>query len=385
MHTAWLPVSPRGTLRPMLLATLLLAALTAACELVPDPSGPTGTQAPRVTVVAEGLEVPWGLAFLPGGDILVTERPGRLRLIAKGRLVDAPVATPKVSARAESGLLGLALHPRFADNRQLYLYYTLDKGRRTVNRVERYRLSDDGRRATPDRVIVDDIPSARFHDGGRLRFGPDGRLYAGTGDATEPDLSQDVDSLAGKILRVNDDGSIPEDNPWPGKAAYVMGVRNVQGFDWLPDGRLLVADHGPSGERGRSGHDEVSVARGGDNLGWPTIYGCEERGGLVTPLITFARALPPGGAAIVRGEGPWRGDLVVGVLGARQLRRFVVGGTPVRVHKHEAYFKGDPPQGLGRLRDVVSAPDGKLYVTTSNCDGRGTCGPERDRILRLDP
>jgi glucose/arabinose dehydrogenase len=355
----------------------------AGCTLVEDGFGPEGPVAVRAEEVVSGLEVPWGLAFLPGGDLLVTERPGRLRLVRDGRLVPTPVASVATGASSEGGLLGIALHPDFAANRFVYLYVTVSGDGGPTNQVERWRLAEDGLSAARDRVIYGGIPAARFHNGGRLRFGPDGMLYVGTGDARDPDLSQDPMSPAGKLLRLTPEGAIPDDNPIPGSPAFLLGLRNTQGWDWPGNdaATLWITDHGPSGEFGRRGHDEVSVATPGDNLGWPTIYGCEERDGLVTPLLTWENAAPPGGAAIYTGTAipEWRGSLLVGTLGSQHLHRVVIEDG--RLVRHEGYFAG--AEGFGRLREVLMGPDGALYVTTSNCDGRAACPPDGDRVLRI--
>ncbi|MFP3939412.1 MAG: PQQ-dependent sugar dehydrogenase [Thermoanaerobaculia bacterium] len=344
----------------------------------------------RAEEVVDGLEVPWGIAFLPQGDLLVTERPGRLRLVELGvdggRLVPEPVASVEAEAVGEGGLLGIALHPEFESNRTFFLYVTVGARGAPKNRLERWRLAPDARSATREGIVVDDVPAARYHNGGRLRIGPDGMLWVGTGDAGEPERAQDRRSLAGKLLRLSPDGEVPPDNPFPGSPVYLLGIRNTQGFDWpgAEAETVWLTDHGPSGEMGRSGHDEVTVAGAGENLGWPPIWGCRTGPGMVTPSLTWERAVPPGGAAVYTGDAipEWRGDLLVGSLGARHLHRVVFGeGEPPRVERHEVYFGGR--DGLGRLRDVVMGPNGDLWVTTSNCDGRGRCPPEGDRILRI--
>jgi glucose/arabinose dehydrogenase len=374
------------------LAVLALAApgcrksqaqgVSEACILVEDGWGPDGTVSFTEEIVAEGLEVPWGIAFLPGGDALVTERPGRVRLLRGGVLQAQPVATVSIARGGEGGLLGIAAHPDFASTRQFYVYVTTEAGGSQENRVERWTLSEDRTTATFDRVIFGGIPSAVYHDGGRLRFGPDGMLYVGTGDARDPDLSQDPRNSAGKLLRLTPDGQVPGDNPFSGSPVFLLGLRNTQGFDWKDRDTLYMTDHGPSGETLRRAHDEVSVARAGDNLGWPGIYSCESREGMVSPSLTFEEAMPPGGAAVYTGDAisEWKGSLLIGTLGSRHLHRVVFDAQePHRVARHEVYLRNT----RGRLRDVVMGPDGHLYVTTSNCDGRGDCGSRKDLILRL--
>jgi glucose/arabinose dehydrogenase len=366
------------------------AAHGADCELVREGYGPRGKTPVKLETVASGLEVPWGIAWLPQGDALVTERPGRLRLVRKlterkaGSTEAMPVvAKVAVDATSEGGLLGVAVHPRFAENRLFYLYMTVREGGRKVNRVERWKLAADLGSAAFERRILDGIPSAAYHDGGRIRFGGDGMLYVGTGDGREPDRAQDPRSLGGKLLRVTPDGEVPQDNPIAANPAFVLGVRNTEGFDWT-GGRLYLTDHGPSGELGRQGHDEVNLAAPGANLGWPRIYGCETHQGMVTPSLTWEEAVPPGGASFYTGTAipEWRGTLLVGTLRSEHLHRVKFSASdPVRVELHEVYFQDE----AGRLRDVVMGPDGAPYVTTSNCDGRGRCGKDRDRILRVVP
>lgn len=358
----------------------------ATCQFVENGVGSPGQVKVQAEEVVTGLEVPWGIAFLPNNQMLVTERPGRVRLVQNGELQESPVATLEITASGEGGLLGIAAHPDFATNRFFYLYYTVDKDGSPINRVERWQLSSDGNSASSDQIIIDDIPAALFHNGGRLRFGPDGMLYIGTGDAREPQISQDVDSLAGKILRVTPDGQVPADNPFPGNPVFITGIRNTQGFDWHNPSTLFVTDHGPSGELGRRGEDKLSVLQAGENMGWPAVENCEAEPGLVPPSLVWREAVPPGGAAIYTGDSipEWKGNLIIGTLRSQHLHRVVFDAdNPRQVQTHEVYFQGSSPNGFGRIRDVIMGADNELYITTSNCDGRGNCPPDQDKILRI--
>jgi glucose/arabinose dehydrogenase len=361
-----------------------LVALAASCTYLPRCSaasgqssscllessgswGPDGAVAVRAETVVSGLEVPWSFAFLPGGDVLVSERPGRVRLFHGGQLAAQPVLTIATGESSEGGLLGIAVHPQ--DATQLFVYVTVPG---PENQLQKWKLAADHASATLDKVVVSGIAAGTFHDGGRIRFGPDGLLYAATGDARNPDLSQDPSSRNGKLLRIAAGGT-PE--------VFLLGLRNLEAFDWLDDGTLAVADHGPSGELMRSGHDEVSLAHKGDNLGWPAIYGCETKAGMVSPVISWVTALPPGGAAVYRGNAipEWNGSFLVATLGSRHLHRIALRNGAV--DKHEVYFRGT----YGRLREIAMTPSGELWVSTSNCDGRGTCGAQKDQILRIVP
>ncbi|MGP1385233.1 MAG: PQQ-dependent sugar dehydrogenase [Thainema sp.] len=354
--------------------------LTSSCTLIESGYGPQGSVNIQVEEVVNGLEVPWGIAFLPNGDMLVTERAGQVRLVQNGQLQASPVVTIPATEQGEGGLLGIALHPNFAENRFFYLYYTTDEGGALTNRVERWQLAENNQSATADQIIVSDIPVATYHNGGRLRFGPDGMLYIGTGDARNPDLAQNPDSLAGKILRVTPDGQVPADNPFPNNPVYILGIRNTQGFDWPNESIMWVSDHGPSGDLGRRAHDEINVAKAGDNLGWPAIYRCDTQANLRRPVLTWANATPPGGAAIYTGNAipEWQGDFIVGTLRSQHLHRVSLSPTG-ELEQHEVYLQDE----YGRLREVIMGPDGDLYVTTSNCDGRGGCPAGGDKILRI--
>ncbi|OFY99015.1 MAG: glucose sorbosone dehydrogenase [Bdellovibrionales bacterium GWC1_52_8] len=343
--------------------------------------GAAGSTPLKVEKLATGLEVPWALVVLPKGDLLITERPGRVRLITKGALVEKPVLEIPVTDTGEAGLLGMALHPEFASNRLVYFYYTFKKTEGTVNRIERYVLARDHRSAKKNQLILDDIPSAEFHDGGRIHFGPDKMLYVGTGDAREPDSAQDLTRLSGKLLRLTAEGGVPIGNLHPGNRVFAYGLRNPQGFTWLNSRLLAVVDHGPSGEFGLRGNDELNWVRSGTNLGWPLIHGCQKKTGMQSPLIAWTQATPPSSVILYTGDviPDWKGNLLITTLGSEHLQVVRLGpGEPSRVLGHETYLST-----YGRLREIVQAPDGSLLVATSNCDGRGDCPAEKDVILRI--
>ncbi len=210
----------------------------------------------QVETVAENLEVPWAIAFAPDGRIFVTERIGQLRVIENGVLNPEPVTILDVGG-FEGGLLGIALDPNFEKNHYIYLYYTYNDFLSTFNKLSRFTESENT--LSDEKILLDKIPGGPFHDGGRIKFGPDGKLFITTGEAGNTSLAQDLNSLGGKILRINSDGTIPEDNPFSNSPIYSLGHRNPQGLDWDPvTGKLVISEHGPSGERGFA-HDEVNV------------------------------------------------------------------------------------------------------------------------------
>ncbi len=336
----------------------------------------------RVETVAAGLEVPWSLAFPSATRILVAERPGRIRVIDGGVLRASPLAVlADIESSGETGLMGLTLAPDYERSRLLYVSYAYDSRPGIAVRVVRFR--DEGTRLSDRKVILERIPAARLHAGCRLRFGPDGKLYVTTGDATERQLAQRLDSLAGKTLRLNPDGSIPSDNPFPGSAIFSLGHRNSQGLDWHPaTGLQFQTEHGPSGFDGPGGGDEVNIVEAGRNYGWPLVHHRQSREGLVSPLLEFTPAIAPAGASFVTGEKlpSLRGDFLFACLrGERLVRVRLDPKNPRRVIDVEHLFVGE----FGRLREVIGSPDGALYFTTSNRDGRGSVRKGDDRILRL--
>lgn len=321
---------------------------------------------PRTEIIAENLSIPWELLFLPDGELLVTERAGNLVLLKQNVVI--PV--PGVRHVGEGGLLGAALHPDFAENNFVYLYQTTEEETGLINRISRYTLR--GNELAFDQTIVDSLPGAQYHDGGRIAFGPDGYLYVTLGDAGDSAAAQDTQDLAGSILRYTADGNIPENNPFD-NAIYTYGHRNPQGLTWDDEGNMWSSEHGRSGVR--SGYDEINRIVSGRNYGWPDSQGDTVADGTTGPVrhstanITWA----PGGLAYVNGS------LYMPGLRGETVYRAVLEGTKITAW-HE-YFVGE----YGRLRTVVVGPDNLLYVTTSNRDGRGNPAENDDLIIRIHP
>lgn len=325
----------------------------------------TSADIPLSEIVATDLQVPWSIAFLPNKDILVTERIGRLQRIDPQGKKTLVATLSDVKQTGESGLHGIALHPDFEKNNYVYVYYTYSaNGSDTKNRVVRFTLTNNT--LTDKTIIVDAIPGALFHDGGRIKFGPDKFLYISTGDAQEPSLAQDKNSLAGKILRVTDDGKPAPDNPFNTRI-YSYGHRNPQGFTWDNTGQLWETEHG------QSATDEVNHIGIGNNYGWPDIRGNEKRQGMITPTLQSADATwAPGDIAFLDGS-----LYFVGLRG-QALFSINLSQTPLIVKEH---LKGE----FGRMREIAVGPDNLLYITTSNRDGRGAPSSGDDRIIRINP
>jgi aldose sugar dehydrogenase len=339
----------------------------------------------RVETVASGLEIPWAVAFTPDGRVLFTERPGRVRVIENGILRPQPLATIEdVEQTGESGLMDLTLHPQFAQNHFIYLAYAYRGDGQRV-RVVRFREAGDS--LADRRVIIENIPAARFHAGTRVRFGPDGKLYITTGDATDRNLAQQLNSLAGKTLRLNGDGSLPPDNPFMNQQGarpeiWSLGHRNSQGLAWQAGSDLqFQTEHGPSGFDGPGGGDEVNIVEKGKNYGWPIIHHEQSREGQESPILVYTPAVAPASAMFYRGSAfaQFRGNFFFGNLKGECIIRVVLDGR--RVVSQERLIE----RTYGRIREVTEGPDGAIYFSTSNWDGRGNPAKDDDRILRLAP
>lgn len=311
-------------------------------------------------VLAANLQVPWSVEMFEN-TFYLTERPGNIVKIENGAVKRQRVELKKeLSTVAEAGLLGFVLAPDFSQSNRAYAYYTYQDGSRPLNRIVTLRLEGDVWKE--ERVLIDRIPSGNVHHGGRLKIGPDVKLYATAGDAANASLAQDTDSWSGKILRMNLDGSIPKDNPFPGSYVYSYGHRNPQGLVWSPDGTLYASEHG------NRSNDEINRIEAGLNYGWPVIEGVEQREGFVSPLFTSGKntTWAPSGMAYANGK-----------LYAAALR-----GAAVLEFDPAAGKQRTVMTGYGRIRDVRI--EGRyLYFITNNTDGRGNPQPDDDKLYRI--
>jgi glucose/arabinose dehydrogenase len=336
----------------------------------------------EVVVLAKGLERPWAVELLPGGDLLVTEKPGRLRIVSAKGEVGPPIGgVPAVEARGQGGLLDVALSPAFESDRTIFLSYAEPRQGGNGTSVARAVLSADRRTLGEAQVIFRALPTydGSLHFGSRLAFGPDGMLYVTLGERSDASMrkyAQQVDSHLGKIVRINPDGSAPSDNPFNGKPnavpeIWTLGHRNVQAAAFDADGRLWVVEHGTRGG------DELNLIEKGKNYGWPLVaYGEEYSGrpiaGAVTarsgyeqPVYYWDPVIAPSGAQFYSGEAfpAWRGSLFVGSLAQRRLVRVVIDNGRVAGEEHLLMERRQ------RVRDVRQGPDGALYVVTDESNG----------------
>lgn len=338
--------------------------------------GITSRQVPyEIKVIAEKLFVPWAIAISDNGKLYFTERSGTIRVIEGDRLNPRPLITftsPFVS-KGEGGLLGIALGTNYLQNHYMYVMHSYEDGGGLYNRV--VRLIENNNRAEIDRVLIDKIPGGAIHNGGRIKIGPDKKLYITTGDAGSSNLAQDMGSTGGKILRIELDGSIPKDNPFENSPIYSFGHRDPQGLAWNLQNVLYESEHG------QIGHDEINIIKPGLNYGWPMVQGNEESAKVMTqkPLIhSGEQTWAPSGIAFVNG-GPWAGKLLVAALRGQQLLSITFNEKGTSVEKVESWFENE----YGRLREVVQGKDGAIYIATSNRDGRGAPNLADDRIIKL--
>lgn len=325
-----------------------------------------------IRTIAQNLDVPWAIDIAVDNRIFFTEKPGRLGMIhANGTLASEPVVNIHTEDIGEAGLMGLALHPNFTQNHLMYVYHTYAKNGGLYNKV--LMLTEKNNKIVNSKIILDGIPASDSNNGGRIKFGPDGKLYVSTGDSETPELAQNTKSLAGKLLRLNDDGIIPDDNPIPESPVYSYGHRDIQGFAWHPiTKKLYASEHGPAG------NDEVNIIEPGSNYGWP-IEVCNHSTSSApirfeTPEYCFNPEIAPSGLTIAASNKlGYQNDILFTTLRGSHLHHIDL----------ETRIQDNVLVGYGRLSDIVEAHDGSLYVLTTNRNAIGIGNANDDHILQI--
>jgi len=332
---------------------------------IPEPTTEYGNE--YVQILATNLEKPWAIGFA-GDKIFVTERAGQVRVIESGVLLDDPLATLRTANVFGGGLLGIAVHPAFDSNHFIYVYYTYEKDGTLWNKI--LRITELNNKLDAAKTIFDNIPGSVYNNGGIIKFGPDGKLYVGTGSVSESSHgSQDIQSLEGKILRLNDDGTIPDDNPFSNSPVFSFGHMNPKGLGWNNEGSLFVTEMGPSK------NDEINLVRSGGNYGWPEQE-CSGNEEFIDPIICYDPAIEPGGIVFYYGDKiKLDNPLVLASLRASQLFNLEIDD--------EVKSQTSILSGIGRIRDVAIGPDDHLYLITSNTDGKGFPDASDDKLLRI--
>ena len=353
----------------------IIAAIAASILIITSPSGSivipkpntssSGTDA--VQIVATNLQKPWALTFADE-KIFFTEKVGKLRVIDKGILVNDSVADFHVADITDAGLLGITSHPNFLQNHLLYVYYTYKEGDKLWNKI--LQITESNNKIIDAKTILDKIPGAEFDNGGVIKFGPDKKLYIGTGDATNENAAQDPTSLAGKILRLNDDGSIPSDNPYPNSPIFSLGHRNPQGLTWDDQGKLYETEEGPTK------NDEINIIQKGQNYGWPSQE-CSGSKEYQDAFRCYNISVEPAGIAYY---GTEKLDLKNSLILAT-LRGNILYQLPL--HSGNNTSQKIILDGLGRIREVGVGPDNYLYILTGNTDGNGFPDKKDDKLLRV--
>ncbi len=336
----------------------------------------------RIEKFVENLYVPWSILFTSADRILLTERNGSIRLIQNGVLSQNSLKTiSEVSTGSEEGLMGLCADPEYQNNHFIYVSYAYVKNSDMTVKVERY--TDDGNVLSGGITIIDNLPGAKNHCGCRLKFGPDKKLYITVGDATDREYAQDLNKMNGKLLRINSDGSIPSDNPFTGSPIWSYGHRNSQGIDWYPGTDILYStEHGPSGFDGPGGGDEVNIIYKGMNYGWPVVHHKEHKDGMQDPVLEFTPAeAPASGMFYKSGIIPeFKNNFFFGCLRGEGIIRVIIDpNNPEKVLSYEKMKETD----FGRIREIAEGPDGAIYFSTSNKDGRGRTRDGDDKIYRI--
>ena len=357
----------------VIIVSILTMKFSPSETLVPLPAPVSNlsnlTNSNGVQIIAEGLQAPRSIDISKDGRIFVSEKRGSIRVVENGTLLTEPVGEIKAENIGDAGLRGLTLHPNFTQNHLFYVYYTYSNSTGLFNKV--LMLTESNNRIIDSKTILDGIPGDEYRDGGRIKFGPDGKLYVSTGDASIPELSQNLDSLAGKILRTNEDGTIPQDNPFSNSPVYAYGFRNVQGLAWAPNSGALY-----SSDQGGAGNDEINLISPGKNYGWPheECNSSNDDNRYTPPVLCFNPSLEPSGIVFAfSNKLGYQNHLIVANL----------KGSHLRDIDFDSGSQNTILVGYGRIIDLVESEDGSIFVLTSNTDGRALPQQGDDKILRL--
>jgi len=341
--------------------------LTSPTDPIPLPIPNSNSESDFVTILAENLDKPRAIA-VSNDRIFVTEKDGTIKVIQNNTLLESPLATLRGADVFDGGLLGIALHPNFSTNHYMYVFLTYEEDDSLWNKI--LRITESENKLQNAETILDKIPGSSFTNGGFMKFGPDKKLYVGTGTVSDAShLPQDLNSLSGKILRLNDDGTIPDDNPFPNSHVYSLGHRNPQGMTWDDDGNLFVAEFGPEK------NDEINLIQAGKNYGWPEEQ-CSGDKDFEDALLCYDPSIEPGGILFYSGDSlDFESPFIMASMRAANLYQldFEEG-----LSSQKSILSG-----IGRVRDVVQGPDGSLYVITSNTDGKGFPDSMDDKLLRI--
>lgn len=333
--------------------------------------------------IASNLFVPWSIVFTSTTRFLVSERNGTIRVVENNILANSPLGKLEVSQSGEEGLMGLATDPDYTSTRRIFACLAAENGSTLEGTVVSFIDKDN--KISDIKTIIDKIPAAQYHAGCRLLFLPDNTLLISTGEATNKNLAQDKTSLGGKILRINRDGSIPNDNPFPNSPIWTYGHRNPQGLAYDTNNNILwETEHGPSIFDGPAGGDEINIITKGENYGWPIIHHKQKKNGLISPLLEFTPAVAPSGMLYYTGSvfPQFNNKLIFAALKSEGLYLLTTDSTNPKVI---TAFEKLNNISVGRLREITQAPDGTIYFTTSNRDARGTIRPNDDKIYQLVP
>ena len=341
--------------------------LTSPSDPIPLPLPTSNSKNDSVNILAENLDKPRAIA-ISGDRIFVTEQDGLIRVIQDGTLLDSPLATFRSANVFDGGLLGIALHPDFSNNHYIYVFLTYDENGNLWNKI--LRITESENKLKDAETIFDKIPGSSFTNGGFIKFGPDGKLYVGTGTISDSShLPQELDSLSGKILRLNDDGTIPDDNPFSDSPVYSLGHRNPQGMTWDDNGNLFVAEFGPEK------NDEINLIQAGKNYGWPEQQ-CSGDDNFENAILCYDPSIEPGGILFYSGDKlDFESSFIMASMRAANLYQL---DFDEGLSSQKSILSG-----IGRVRDVIQGPDGSLYVITSNTDGKGFPDRMDDKLLRI--